>query len=94
MPLADRVLVKPETAENEKTASGIIIPDTARQDKPERGEVIAVGEGRRNERGEVIPMRVKIGDIVMFEKYAFANVKIDDEEYLVGPEASILAIIK
>ena len=94
MPLADRVLVKPETAENEKTASGIIIPDTARQDKPERWEVIAVGEGRRNERGEVIPMRVKIGDIVMFEKYAFANVKIDDEEYLVGPEASILAIIK
>ena len=94
VPLADRVLVKPEENENEKTASGIIIPDTARQEKPQQGKVVAVGEGRRNEKGDVLPMRVKIGDTVMFEKYQFTEIKIDDEEYLVGPEASILAIIK
>jgi chaperonin GroES len=94
VPLADRVLVKPFEAADEKTPSGIIIPDTAKQEKPERGIVVAVGEGRRNDRGELIPMRLKIGDAVMFEKYAFTNIKIDDEEYLVGPEGSVLAIIK
>ncbi len=94
MPLGDRVLVKPEVTENEKSVSGIIIPDSARQEKPEQGEVIAVGEGRRNERGELIPMRVKVGQTIMFEKYSFTTIKINDEECLVGPEASILAIIQ
>lgn len=93
-PLADRVLVKPESAEQERSPSGIIIPDTARKEKPERGEVIAVGEGKRNERGDLLPLRVKVGDTVMFSKYGFDEVKIDDEEYYIVSESSILAIIK
>jgi chaperonin GroES len=94
MPLADRVLVKPQEDESQKTASGIYIPETAQKEKPERGEVIAVGEGKRNENGQIIPMRVKVGDTIMFSKYGFDEVKIDDEEYYIVTEASILAIIK
>ena len=93
-PLADRILVKPEEARQEKSPSGIIIPDTAQKEKPERGEVVAVGEGKRNEKGEVLPMRVKVGDTVMFSKYGYDEVKIDDEEYYIVTEANILAIIK
>src|SRR6185295_14481961 len=94
LPLADRVLVKPESAENEKTASGIYIPETSHKEKPERGEVIAVGEGKRNDNGQVIPLRVKVGDTIMFSKYGFDEVKIEDEEYYIVTETSILAIIK
>lgn len=94
MPLADRVLVKPEADENQKTASGIYIPETAQKEKPERGEVIAVGEGKRNENGQIIPLRVKVGDTIMFSKYGFDEVKIEDEEYYIVTESSILAIIK
>jgi chaperonin GroES len=94
MPLADRVLVKPETAENEKTASGIYIPETAHKEKPERGTVIAVGEGKRNDNGQIVPLRVKVGDTIMFSKYGFDEVKIEDEEYYIVTESSILAIIK
>ena len=94
IPLADRVLVKPEETEHEKTVSGIIIPDTAQKEKPERGKVIAVGEGKRTERGDLVPVRVKIGDTVMFSKYGFDEVKIDDEVYYIVSESSILAVIK
>lgn len=94
LPLADRVLVKPEGAESEKRASGIYIPETAQKEKPERGEVVAVGEGKRNDNGQLIPLRVKVGDTVMFSKYGFDEVKIDDEEYFIVSESSILAIIK
>lgn len=93
-PLGDRVLVRPETGADEKTASGIIIPDTARKEKPERGEVVAVGEGKRTEKGEMMPLRVKVGDTVMFSKYGFDEVKVGDEEYYIVSESSILAIIK
>src|SRR5689334_4491292 len=93
-PLADRVLVKPETAEDEKTASGIIIPDTAKKEKPEQGKVVAVGEGKRNEKGEVLPMRVKVGDVVVFSKYGYDEVTLDDQEYYIVQESNILAIIK
>jgi chaperonin GroES len=92
-PLGDRVLVKPEEAEATKTPGGIIIPDTASKEKPERGEVIAVGEGKR-EKGELIAPRVKVGDTVMFSKYGYDEVKIDDEEYYIVSENNILAIIK
>ncbi len=89
-PAGDRVLVKPHAQEDEKTASGIIIPDTARKEKPERGTVVAVGEGKRNERGELIAMRCKVGDEVMFSKYGYDEVTIDDVEYYVVSESNIL----
>ena len=93
-PLGDRVVVRPQEAGDMKTASGFIIPDTARKEKPERGEVVAVGEGRRTDRGEIIPMRVQVGDVVMFDKYGFSEFKIGDTEYYVVKESDILAIIK
>jgi chaperonin GroES len=92
-PLGDRVLVKPEKDNEKKTASGIIIPDTAQKEKPERGRVVAVGDGHRTEKGEILPLRVKVGDSVVFSKYGFDEIKIDDEEYYIISESNILAII-
>lgn len=92
-PLGDRVLVKPEVAADQKTASGIIIPDTAHKEKPERGEIVAVGEGKRTEKGELIPLRVQIGDVVIFSKYGYDEVKIEEEEYYIVSESNILAIV-
>jgi chaperonin GroES len=94
IPQGDRVLVKPEMATDEKSPSGIIIPDTAQKEKPEQGKVVAVGEGKRNEKGDVLPMRVKEGDTIIFSKYGFDEIKIDDEEYYMVSESSILAVIK
>jgi chaperonin GroES len=85
-PIADRVLVKPAAAE-EKTASGIIIPDTAKE-KPMRGEVVAVGSGKKDE-----PMTVKTGDTVLYGKYAGTEITIDGTEYLIMREADIFAVI-
>ena len=93
-PIGDRVLVKPMSEEHEKSPSGIIIPDTARKEKPERGEVIAVGPGKHGDDNEVIPMSVKVGDVVVFSKYGFDEVKIEDEEYYIISESNILAVIK
>ncbi|RKY61512.1 MAG: co-chaperone GroES [Candidatus Latescibacterota bacterium] len=92
-PLADRVLVKPLEEEAEKSAGGIIIPDTAKE-KPQKGEVIAVGPGRVTEDGKTIPMNVKVGDKVLYGKYAGTEVKIDGEEHLIMPESDILAIVE
>lgn len=88
-PAGDRVLVKPETAE-EKTASGIIIPDTARKEKPETGIVVAVGPGKRGDDNEIIPISVKAGDKIMFSKYGYDEVMIGEEEYYVVSESNIL----
>ena len=85
-PLADRVLVEPAPAE-QKTVSGIIIPDTA-QEKPQRGEVIAVGDGKKDE-----PLTVKVGDSVLFGKYTGTEIEIEDEKYLLLRESDIFAII-
>ena len=85
-PLADRVLVQPEAAE-EKTASGIIIPDTAKE-KPMRGTVIAVGNGKVDE-----PLTVKEGDTVLYGKYAGTELTVDDTDYLIMRETDIFAII-
>lgn len=85
-PLADRVLVEPLPAE-ERTAGGIIIPDTAKE-KPQRGTVIAVGPGKKDE-----PMTVKVGDKVLYGKYAGTEITIDGKEYLIMRESDILAII-
>ncbi len=94
LPLADRVLIKPEASEGEKTASGIYIPDTASKERPDRGTVIAVGEGKRNDSGQLIPLRVKIGDSVMYAKYSTDEIEIDGEKHVIVPEVSVLAIIK
>ena len=93
-PLGDRILVKPEQKEDAKTASGIYIPETAHKEKPERGEVIAVGPGKRDENGKVIPVSVQVGDIVMFSKYGYDEVKISDNDYYIVSESNLLAIIK
>jgi len=91
-PLHDRVLVK-RLEEEEKTKGGIIIPDTAKE-KPIKGEVIAVGPGRLTDDGKRIEMSVKVGDKVMFSKYAGTEVKIEGEEYLIMREDDIVAIIE
>jgi len=91
-PLADRVLIK-RIEEEEQKVGGIIIPDTAKE-KPQKGEVIAVGPGRLDETGKRMPMEVKPGDKVIFSKYAGTEVKIEGEEYLIMREDDILAIIE
>ena len=88
-PLGDRGVVQPAERE-ETTKSGIVIPDTAKE-KPQRGNVIAVGEGRRDEDGDRIPMDVSVGDTVLFAKYAGTEFKFEDEEYLILSEKDILA---
>ncbi|MBI5003995.1 co-chaperone GroES [Candidatus Kaiserbacteria bacterium] len=93
-PLGDRVLVRPEDHADAKSPSGIIIPDTARKEKPERGIVVAVGEGKRTDRGEVLPMHIKVGDTIIFDRYGFTEVKIDDTDYFIVSESNILAIVK
>ncbi len=91
-PLADRVVVK-RIEEEEVKKGNIIIPDTAKE-KPQKGEVVAVGPGRVDEKGNRVPMEVKVGDKVIFSKYAGSEVKIDDEEFLVMREDDILAVIE
>jgi chaperonin GroES len=90
-PLHDRVVVRRLTAE-EKTAGGIIIPDTAKE-KPQEGEVVAVGPGARNEQGQIIPLEVKAGDRILFGKWSGTEVKIDGEELLIMKESDIMGII-
>ncbi|MEO0139301.1 MAG: co-chaperone GroES [candidate division WOR-3 bacterium] len=92
-PLADRVVVKRFEEEEAKTPGGIIIPDTAKE-KPQKGVVVAVGPGRLDENGKRIPMEVKVGDKVLFAKYAGSEVKVDGEEYLIMREDDILAILE
>ncbi len=91
-PLADRVVVKP-LEEEDKTPGGIILPDTAKE-KPQRGEVVAVGPGRLNDKGERVAMEVKEKDIVLYGKYAGTEIKIDGQEYLILRESDILAIVE
>jgi len=91
-PLHDRVLVRRVNAE-EKTAGGIIIPDTAKE-KPQEGEVLAVGAGTLNDRGELRPLDVKAGDRVLFGKWSGTEVRIDNEELLIMKESDIMGIIE
>ncbi len=90
-PLADRVVVKKLEAE-EKTAGGIVLPDTAKE-KPQQGEILAVGPGKVDEKGTRQPMETKVGDKVLFAKYSGTEVKIDGIEYLILAERDILAIV-
>jgi chaperonin GroES len=89
-PLSDRVVIKPEPAE-EKTSSGLYIPDTAKE-KPQKGTVVAVGQGRV-ENGTKIDMTVKEGDTVLYGKYAGTEITLDGEEYLIMREADILGVV-
>ena len=91
-PLNDRVLVRRITAD-QKTTGGIIIPETA-QEKPHEGQVIAVGPGARNERGEVVPTEVKKGDRILFAKWSGTEVKIDGEELVILKESDILGVVE
>jgi len=90
-PLGDRVLVEPQKDEETKKG-GIIIPDTAKE-KPQQGKVIAVGAGKRDDNGKVIPMNVKVGDAILMPKYGGTEIKIDDKEFQIIREEDILGII-
>lgn len=92
-PLSDNVVVKP-TKEDEVTKSGIVLPETINKERPEQGEIIAVGEGKLLDNGQRAPMSVKIGDKIMFKKYSPDEIKIDDQEYLIVNQKDILAIIE
>jgi chaperonin GroES len=91
-PLHDRVVVRRLDAE-EKTAGGIIIPDTAKE-KPQEGEIVAAGPGARNEKGELVPLDVKAGDRVLFGNWSGTEVRIDGEELLIMKESDILGIVE
>jgi chaperonin GroES len=91
-PLHDRVVVRRVTSD-EKTAGGIIIPDTAKE-KPQEGEVLAVGPGGRDEAGKLIPIDVKVGDRVLFGKWSGTEVKLDGEELLIMKESDILGVMQ
>ncbi len=92
-PLHDRVLVKGLSAE-EVTKAGIILPDTVDKEKPEKGEVVAVGPGKLRKDGTREPLAVKVGDKILFKKYAPDEIKVDNQEYLVLREEDIIAVIE
>ena len=91
-PLGDRVIVKPLESE-EKTKGGIVIPDTAKE-KPQEGEVVAVGEGKKNKEGKSSGLTVKVGNKVLYGKYAGTEITVEGEEYLILREEDILAIVE
>ena len=90
-PLGDRLVVEPRERES-TTASGLVLPETAKE-KPQEGEVIAVGPGRRDEDGDRIEMDVKVGDIVLYAKYSGTEIKIEDKKLLILKESDVLAIV-
>ena len=92
-PLSDHLFIEP-MVEDKTTKSGIVIPDTAEKEKPVKGKVLAVGPGKFNEKGDRIPMSVKVGDLVLFKKYGPDEIEIEGKKLLVGSEYDILAIIE
>ncbi len=91
-PLSDRLIVQLIERES-KTASGIILPESARE-KPQEGKVLAVGPGARNDQGEHMPLDIKVGDMVLYAKYAGTEVKLEDEKLLILRESDILAVVE
>ena len=91
-PLGNNVIVK-GVDEDTVTKSGIVLPDTADKERPEKGEVMAVGPGKLLDSGERSPMSVKVGDTIIFKKYSPDEIKVDDQEYLVLPETDIIATL-
>lgn len=92
-PLSDYILVEPKVQKDTTTASGIVLPDSSKE-KPSQGKVIAVGTGRKNDKGEVIKMEVKIGDEVYYKKWGGNEIKIDNKELMLIKEEDILAVIE
>ena len=92
-PLSDHIVIEP-IKEEEKTKTGILLPETAEKEKPAQGKVIAVGLGRRLYSGKRVPIDVKKGDIVLFTKYGPNEIKVEDKEYLIAKEEDILAILE
>jgi chaperonin GroES len=92
-PLADRLIVKRIEASEQKSAGGIIIPDTAKE-KPQEGKVVAVGKGKINDDGKVTPLDIKAGDRILFGKYSGSEIKIDGEEHLILREDDVLGVVE
>ena len=92
-PLHDRIVVKRIEQSDEKTAGGLIIPDSAKE-KPQEGEVVAVGNGKKGDDGKVIPLDVKAGDRILFGKYSGSDIKMDGNEYLIMREDEVLGVIE
>ena len=92
-PLSDHILVEP-IKEDEKTRSGIFLPDTGQKEKPEQGMVVAVGDGKKTDDGKIVPVSVKAGQKVLFTKYGPTEIKVDGKEYLIASESDILAVIE
>lgn len=91
-PLGDRVVVKPKEEAEARTASGLVIPDTAKE-KPQLGDILAVGPGEFNDSGERVPLDVKVGDVVVYSKYSGTEIKLDGEEYLILSGRDLLAVV-
>jgi chaperonin GroES len=92
-PLRDHILIEP-IKEEEKTKSGIFLPDTVSKDKSEQGKIIAIGDGKKTDDGKIIPLSVKPGDVVLFSKYGPSEIKVDGKEYLIAKEEDILVVIE
>ena len=92
-PLSNHIFLEP-VEEEKTTKSGIVLPETAEKEKPIKGRIIAVGPGKINEKGQRVPMSVKVGNLVLFKKYGPDEIEIDDKKYLVGDEDDILAILE
>ena len=92
-PLSDHILIEPVKGE-EKTKSGILLPETADKEKPEQGKIVAVGPGKKNNKGELLPMELKVGQKVLFNKYGPNEIKIGNKEYLIAKEEDILAVVE
>ena len=92
-PLSDHILVEP-LKEEEKTKSGILLPETAEKERPEQGKVVAVGPGRKTNAGKIIPIDIEVGDKILFTKYSPNEIKIDGKEYLILKQEDILAILE
>lgn len=91
-PLSNHLFIEAVT-EDKKTKSGIVLPDSAEREKPMLGKVVAAGPGKRNEKGETVPMSVKVGQTVLFKKYGPDEIEVEGKKYLVGDEDDVLAII-
>ena len=92
-PLSDHILIEP-IKEEEKTKSGILLPETADRERPEQGKIIAVGPGKKNKKGEIVPLDLKPGQVVLFTKYGPNEIKVEDKKYLIAKQEDILAIIE
>lgn len=91
-PIFDNILIEAKKVED-KTESGILLPSTAEKDKPEEGTVLAVGDGLQTKEGKIIPMKIKVGDRVLFTKYGVTEINVDGQDYLMAKQPEILAII-